>query len=143
MITAIDTNVLSAIWARESHAEELGTLLHGLGREGALIVSAPVWAELSAGPGIGTTLCTQLLRALGIRIELELSRKAWNLAAEAFVAYAERRRSAGAGRPRRILADFLVGAHAADKAQRLITLDGGFYRAVYPDLTLVRNPAVR
>ena len=92
---------------------------------------------------MGPTLCTQLLRALGIRIELELSRKAWDLAAEAFAAYAERRRSAGAGPPRRILADFLVGAHAVDKAQRLITLDGGFYRAVYPDLALVRNPGER
>ena len=140
MITAIDTNVLSAIWSREAGAVELGRLLHQLSRDGALIVSAPVWAELAAGPEVGVTLCTQLLRALGIRIEIELSRKTWDLAAEAFAAYAERRRSAGAGTPRRILADFLVGAHAIDKADRLITLDGRFYRSVFPGLALVELP---
>lgn len=140
MITAIDTNVLSAIWSHEPGATELGRLLQDLSRDGALIVSAPVWAELGAGPDVGPVLCTKLLRALGLRIEMELSRKAWELAAEVFAAYAIRRRSAGAGPPRRLLADFLVGAHAVDKADRLVSRDGRFYRSVFPGLALVELP---
>jgi predicted nucleic acid-binding protein len=40
--------------------------------------------------------------------------------------------------PRRILADFLIGAHACERGYRLLTLDDRLYRAAFPDLALVR-----
>ena len=41
--------------------------------------------------------------------------------------------------PRRILADFLIGAHATKRAQGLITWDRGVYATYFPALTIV-NP---
>ena len=35
---------------------------------------------------------------------------------------------------RRILADFLIGAYAVKKADQLLTLDEGIYRAAFPNL---------
>jgi predicted nucleic acid-binding protein len=40
--------------------------------------------------------------------------------------------------PRRILADFLIGAHAQKRGYRLLTLDEGFYPTAFPRLVLAR-----
>jgi predicted nucleic acid-binding protein len=44
-------------------------------------------------------------------------------------------RQAG-GTRRRVLADFLIGAHAAAKAERFITRDRGFYRGRFSGLSI-------
>jgi predicted nucleic acid-binding protein len=62
----------------------------------------------------------------------------WQLAGDRFALYAERRRSSGAETPRRILADFLIGAHALLRADSLMTFDTGFYARNYPELMLYR-----
>ena len=125
---------------REANARQMADLLNGLRREGALVVCVVVWAELAAGPGVGPERCSRLLRALDIQVDYEIPRKAWDLAGESFSAYAQRRRAAGAGTPRRLLADFLVAAHAVHRAQRLVTQDQAFFRSVFPQLTLTAVP---
>ncbi|GAA5533881.1 hypothetical protein [Deinococcus aluminii] len=47
--------------------------------------------------------------------------------------YAERKRSGG-GLPRRLLVDFLIGAHAHTLSAALFTLDPQHYRQAFPDL---------
>ncbi|HWQ69804.1 MAG TPA: hypothetical protein VN494_07610 [Patescibacteria group bacterium] len=39
--------------------------------------------------------------------------------------------------PRRILADFIIGAHALHNGFRLLTLDDRLYRATFPRLTIL------
>jgi len=39
--------------------------------------------------------------------------------------------------PRRILADFLIGAHATVNGYKLLTMDAGVYRAGFPRLAVV------
>jgi predicted nucleic acid-binding protein len=48
MRTAIDTNVLSALWSKEPLASDIARNLGNAKREGGLVVSAPVCAELLA-----------------------------------------------------------------------------------------------
>ena len=58
------------------------------------------------------------------------------LAGRAFQAYAEWRRKQRDRGARRILADFLIGAHASANGYRLLTLDDGLYRAAFPALAI-------
>lgn len=48
----------------------------------------------------------------------------------------DRYRKAG-GRRTRIMADFLIGAHAAFGADQFITRDRGFYRRHFTQLTII------
>ena len=48
-----------------------------------------------------------------------------------------RRMPSAAVKPKHLLADFVVGAHAALKADRLLTLDVKRYRTGFPDLKLL------
>jgi predicted nucleic acid-binding protein len=51
-----------------------------------------------------------------------------------------RRHTAAGGARRRIVPDFLIGAHATIRAERLLTRDRGFYRATFTNL-VVLEPA--
>jgi predicted nucleic acid-binding protein len=68
---------------------------------------------------------------------IHLSKDIWTVAGEAFAAYAERRRKDKAGQPKRLLVDFVVGAHAQAVANRLLTLDAERYRSAFSKLRLV------
>ena len=50
MRTAIDTNVLSALWSKERFALDIAQNLGSAQSEGGLVVSGPVYAELLAYP---------------------------------------------------------------------------------------------
>lgn len=52
----------------------------------------------------------------------------WTAAGEALQRYAERRRKQRDSGTRRILADFLIGAHAKARGYRLLTVDERSYR---------------
>ena len=138
MTTAIDTNVIVALWDRDPalSAAAQSALDAGLER-GMLVASAPVFAELMAAPGRTEGFLDSFFRATGIRIDWALDEDVWRSAGRAFERYAARRRKHGGG-PRRILADFLIGAHALEGGHRLLTLDDHLYRAAFPALSLVR-----
>jgi len=61
----------------------------------------------------------------------------WREAGLAFQEYAARRRKQKGTAPRRILAAFLIGAHAAVNGYRLLTLEEGLDRASFPKLLTV------
>jgi predicted nucleic acid-binding protein len=79
---------------------------------------------------------SSFLEENGIAIDWDLIEPVWRSAGRAFQAYAERRRKQRDHGTRRLLADFLIGAHAHVRGYRLLSLDEGLYRAVFPTLKI-------
>jgi hypothetical protein len=137
MTTAIDTNVLVALWDEDPTLSSAAqTALEAAFHRGGLVVSAPVFAELIAAPGRTEAFVNSFLEDTGIVVDWDLSEAVWRSAGRAFRSYAERRRKQRESGTRRILADFLIGAHAATHGFRLLTLDERLYRASFPGLTI-------
>ena len=137
MRTALDTNILSPIWSGAPTASAMIAQLSKVRAEGALVVSAPVFVELSAVPGLNVQLVREALGEMTIAIDFDLDGDVWQLAASSFSAYAVRRRRSGRGSPKRLLADFVIAAHALLKADRLMTLDAKRYSQDFPKLRVV------
>jgi predicted nucleic acid-binding protein len=139
MITALDTNIIVALWDRNRALSLTAQkALDNALTDGGLVVSAPVFAELMAAPGRSENFLDSFIRDTGIVLEWNLQAGIWRAAGQAFQKYATRRREKHLPGPRRILADFVIGAHASERGYRLLTLDDGLYRAAFPRLTLVR-----
>jgi len=137
MTTAIDTNIIVALWDKDPTLSLAAqTALETAFNRGGLAVSAPVFAELMAAPGRTETFVNSFLEETGIVVEWELGEAVWRSAGRAFRSYAERRRKQRDSGPRRILADFLIGAHAEKRGYRLLTLDERLYRAAFPSITV-------
>jgi len=139
MITAIDTNVLVALWDRDDTLNLAAqAALDAAFARGKLVISGAVFAELLAFPRRTETFLDEFLKDTGIGVDWTTDESVWRVAGKAFQKYANRRRKQKAGGPRRILADFLIGAHALEKDYRLLTLDYGIYRAAFPRLQVVK-----
>ncbi len=137
MTTVIDTNVIVALWDEDPGATLAArTALEAAFRRGNLTVAAPVFAELIAAPGRTENFVGAFFADTGIAIDWELDEAIWRSAGRAFRDYAERRRKHHDFGARRILADFLIGAHAAAHDYRLLTLDVHLYRAAFPTLKI-------
>lgn len=134
MRTAVDTNALSALLSAEPKAAEVSEILSDALGEGALVICGPVYAELSAYPKISAGFMDEFLASTGIAVDFELGESVWREAALRFAKYASRRRSSRGHQPKRLLTDYIVGAHALIRADRLLTLDESCYAQDFPDL---------
>jgi predicted nucleic acid-binding protein len=137
MTTAIDTNVVIALWDKNvALSAAAQSALEAAFNRGNLVVAAPVFAELLAAPGRTESFVNSFLEDTAIAVDWNLEEPVWRSAGRAFQAYAERRRKPRDSGTRRILADFLIGAHAQTCGYRLLTLDERLYRVAFPNLTL-------
>lgn len=138
MTTAIDTNVIIALWDTDHdlNSQARSGLETALQR-GSLTIPAPVFAELMACPGRDEAFLESFFADTGITVDWNLSEAIWRAAGRAFQAYSLRRRRQRESGPRRILADFLIGAYAAQNGYRLLTLDDRLYRVAFPALRIL------
>jgi predicted nucleic acid-binding protein len=137
MTTALDTNVVVAYWGPDTSLNlAVQAALESAFGQGNVTVAAPVFAELIAGPGRTENFVNGFFEDTGITIDWHLTEAIWRSAGRAFRSYAERRRKNRDLGARRILADFLIGAHAASHGYRLLTLDERLYRAAFPTLKI-------
>lgn len=137
MTYCIDTNVLSAVLAAEPTAAVISARLNTLRRAGRLLIHGSVYAELLAAPGNTQSHLDAFLTRGQIEVDWDTTESIWQVSGRTYSAYARRRVRSGGGRPRRILADFLIGAHAASLGATLVTLDDTHYRTSFPALPLV------
>jgi predicted nucleic acid-binding protein len=136
--SALDTNVIVYLMADEPGlALSAETVLAEARRSGALVVCGAVYAELFAHPRLTAPLLTRFLADTGIEPEFDTSKQIWHEAGIRYARYASRRRKDGAGSPRRLLADFIIGAHALIRADRLITFNASDYKRDFPELKII------
>ena len=154
MITAIDTNVLLDILIPDAaHAAQSKALLDVAFREGAQIISEAVYAEMAARFTTQNDL-DEFMGRTGIELEPS-QREALYAASQAWRTYTSARSQQlrcpacghtqsltcpSCGNPigprQHILADFLIGGHALNQADQLLTRDRGYYRTYFPALRL-------
>ena len=137
MTTAIDSKVIVALW-NEDEAQNL-TAKKALGEsqtQGRMVICGAVYAELMAAPGRTEQFIDRFCEEAGIAVEWEIGERAWRAAGAAFQGYTARRRKQKGAEARRILADFVIGAHALVNGYRLLTLDAGIYQASFPRLRI-------
>jgi len=139
MTTALDTNVVIALWYEDDalNSTARAALDEALAR-GRLVTAAPVFAELLAAPTRTETFVDYFLKETGIAVDWNIDEQIWRTAGRAFQDYAGHRRKRQSGGPRRILADFVIGAHALRRGYRLLTFDDRLYRAAFPRLSIAR-----
>ena len=128
MITFVDTNVLLDVflpdpeWGSKSK-ENLEIAFN----QGALIVNEIIYSELST-QFPDREMLDDALRQLSIRIvSLDLE-----VAFQAGKKWQQYRKTGG--KRNRVLADFLIGAHAAMRSEKLLTRDRGFYTKYFKEL---------
>ena len=139
MISAIDTNIIIALWDADEHTHlaALGMLEAASSRSGVVICGA-VFGELLACPGRTEEFITGFLDDAEISVDWSSSEAVWRTAGAAFQKYAVHRRRQKSSDPRRILTDFYIGAHALENGYSLLALDERIYRAAFPKLHIVR-----
>jgi hypothetical protein len=137
MRTAIDANVISVIWSGDPPAAKAADLLARAASEGALVICAPVYAELMAHPKVTQHLMDQFLASTRVEVDFVIDEPVWRETAKRFAGYAHRRLRSAGREPKRLLADFIIGAHAYLCSDRLFTLDPDRFAKDFPDLQLI------
>jgi predicted nucleic acid-binding protein len=130
MPSLIDSNIIidvmeDGLWSAWSERQILAAV-----GEGDLIINQIVLAETATYFEANANLDRNLAALRLTKEDLP-----WRAAIDAGLAHAQYRKNGG--ERDRVLADFLIGAHARLKGYRLLTRDAGRYRRYFPTLDIV------
>jgi predicted nucleic acid-binding protein len=134
--TALDTNIVSSLLSKGPQTQIVVVRLGRCREVGPLLISAIVYAELLAYPGLSEGVLNHVLEQTDIQVDFDLRKVVWVEAGRRFARYASRRRKSMHEGPKRLLADFAIGAHAVYEADRLMTFDPTRFKQDFPDLRL-------
>ena len=131
MITALDSSVLLDVLTNDrTHADASERLLRRAMHEGRIIACECVLAEIY--PALGSeSRFNEFLSEMQLEYE-PMSREAALLGGQCYERYLRR-----GGTARRVLPDFLIGAHARLQSDRLLARDRGYLRDYFSQLRLL------
>ena len=133
MVTAVDSSVLLDVLTDDpNHRASSLSALRAASETGPLIVCPAVWAEMR-----GFFEDAERMHRTFRDAQIQFDPFDQECADVAGLHWSEYRRSGGARA--RLIADFLIGAHAQIQASRLLSRDAGFFRKQFPGLRLI-NP---
>lgn len=131
MITALDSSVLLDVLLEDpKHRDASLEALRAAHVAGALVICPVVWSEVRAALREPHRIAEHL-GAAGIRFD-PFDEACADLAGDLWRAY----RKAG-GQRQHLIPDFLIGAHAKLRADRLLARDRGFFRRRFSGLQVV------
>jgi predicted nucleic acid-binding protein len=137
MISAVDSSVLLDVVTDDpAYADASEAVLHRAMAEGQLVVGECVLAEIR--PAFDGEDAVQTFLADWNLLFVPSSRQSALLAGRHFAVYLSRGGARG-----RVVADFLIGAHAKTHADRLVARDRGYLRDYFADLTVLDPTASR
>jgi predicted nucleic acid-binding protein len=131
MITAVDSNILiDIIIGSEEFKPASVAALARSSMQGVVVISDIVYSEVCTAFDRREE-CDEFLGEFRIKTEA-LDPASSFIASRSWISYLK----SGGKRPR-ILPDFLIAAHAANQADRLLTRDRGFFRSHFPRLSVI------
>ena len=134
---SVDSNVLIALISQNNATS--GPAIAAFQKATATspsYVCGAVFSEMLGFPGRNSDDMQEFITALGIELDWKMEKADWVAAGDAYREYVARRQTSSGGLPRRMVTDFLIGAHASVRGYTLLTADKRLYGAAFPKLRM-------
>jgi predicted nucleic acid-binding protein len=134
---SVDSNILVALISQNpATSAPAMSIFQKATATGPVYACGAVFSEMLGYPSRNSDDMQEFITTLGIILDWKMEKADWVAAGDAYRGYVLRRQASSGGLPRRMVTDFLIGAHAAVRGYTLLTADRRLYSAAFPNLRM-------